>query len=108
MSSAMTPRSAGPSRRTFLVVGGATVAAAGIAVASKLVGAPGLLGLARKSGSRITGGWVNESASVGHRLRDGASIPAPRRTVRVPVEANRLNTQVLVRYYEQEWDRVNR
>ena len=26
----------------------------------------------------------------------------------VPVEANRLNTQVLVRYYEQEWDRVNR
>ena len=26
----------------------------------------------------------------------------------VPVEANRLNTQLLVRYYEQEWDRVNR
>jgi hypothetical protein len=26
----------------------------------------------------------------------------------VAVEANRLNTQVLVRYYEQEWDRVNR
>ena len=26
----------------------------------------------------------------------------------VEVEANRLNTQVLVRYYEQEWDRVNR
>jgi spermidine synthase len=26
----------------------------------------------------------------------------------VPVEPNRLNTQVLVRYYEQEWDRVNR
>jgi spermidine synthase len=26
----------------------------------------------------------------------------------VPVEANRLNTQILVRYYEQEWDRVNR
>ena len=26
----------------------------------------------------------------------------------VEVEPNRLNTQVLVRYYEQEWDRVNR
>jgi spermidine synthase len=26
----------------------------------------------------------------------------------VSVEANRLNTQVLVRYYEQEWDRINR
>jgi spermidine synthase len=26
----------------------------------------------------------------------------------VAVEPNRLNTQVLVRYYEQEWDRVNR
>ena len=27
---------------------------------------------------------------------------------RVPVEPNRLNTQVLVRYYEQEWDGINR
>jgi spermidine synthase len=27
---------------------------------------------------------------------------------RVPVEPNRLNTQVLVRYYEQEWDGLNR
>jgi spermidine synthase len=26
----------------------------------------------------------------------------------VAADANRLNTQVLVRYYEQEWDRVNR
>ena len=26
----------------------------------------------------------------------------------VAVEANRLNTQILVRYYEEEWDRVNR
>jgi hypothetical protein len=26
----------------------------------------------------------------------------------VPAEANRLNTQVLVRYYEKEWDRINR
>ena len=27
---------------------------------------------------------------------------------RVPVEPNHLNTQVLVRYYEQEWDGINR
>ena len=27
---------------------------------------------------------------------------------RVAVEPNRLNTQVLVRYYEEEWDKVNR
>jgi len=27
---------------------------------------------------------------------------------RVPVEANRLNTQMLVKYYEQEWDGINR
>ena len=27
---------------------------------------------------------------------------------RVAVEPNRLNTQVLVRYYEEEWARVNR
>ena len=74
-----------PSRRTFLIAGGATVAAAAGIVAAKLTGAPALLGLGRKSGPRITGGWVNESAALGHRLRDGASMPAPRRTVRVPV-----------------------
>jgi hypothetical protein len=27
---------------------------------------------------------------------------------RVPVEPNHLNTQILVRYYEQEWDGINR
>ncbi len=27
---------------------------------------------------------------------------------RVPVEPNRLNTQMLVKYYEQEWDGINR
>jgi spermidine synthase len=27
---------------------------------------------------------------------------------RVPVEPNHLNTQALVRYYEQEWDVINR
>ena len=79
-----TPSSA-PSRRSFIIAGGAAVAAAAGLVAAKLTGAPALLGLGRKSGPRITGGWVNESAALGHRLRDGASMPAPRRTVRVPV-----------------------
>jgi hypothetical protein len=74
-----------PSRRTFLIAGGTAVAAAAGIVAAKLTGAPALLGLGRKSGPRITGGWVNESAALGHRLRDGAAMPAPRRTVRVPV-----------------------
>ncbi len=32
----------------------------------------------------------------------------PRDMARVPVETNRLNTQVLVRYYEHEWDVINR
>ena len=73
------------SRRSFIVAGGATLVAAGVAAATKLGRAPALLGLGRKSGPRITGGWVNESAAIGHRLRDGAPMPAPRRTVRVPV-----------------------
>ena len=77
--------SPGPSRRIFLVAGGAAVTAAAAIAAAKLTRAPALLGLGRKSGPRITGGWVNESAALGHRLRDGASMPAPRRTVRVPV-----------------------
>jgi glycine/D-amino acid oxidase-like deaminating enzyme len=65
------------SRRTFLIVGGTAIAAA--------VGAPALIRLSRKTGPRITGGWVNESAALGHRLRDHAAMPAPRRQVRVPV-----------------------
>jgi len=36
-------------------------------------------------------------------------IPQVRgRVIEVPVEPNRLNTQALVRYYEQEWDGINR
>jgi len=71
----------GTSRRTFLIAGGTAIAAA----AAALVGAPALLRLSRKSGPRIGGGWVNESAALGHRLRDHAAMPAPRRQVRVPV-----------------------
>jgi spermidine synthase len=32
----------------------------------------------------------------------------PRDMQKVPAEANRLNNQVLVRYYEQEFDKINR
>jgi glycine/D-amino acid oxidase-like deaminating enzyme len=79
------PERTGPSRRHFLIAGGTAVAAAGVAVAARFTNAPALLGLDRKSGPRITGGWVNESAALGHRLRDRAPMPAPRRRVRVPV-----------------------
>ena len=46
------------------------------------------------------------------RYLSAAAVPAlfefPRDMTRVAVEPNRLNTQVLVRYYEHEWDTVNR
>ncbi|HKH91649.1 MAG TPA: FAD-dependent oxidoreductase [Gemmatimonadaceae bacterium] len=73
-----------PSRRTFLIAGGAAIAA-GVAVAARFTNAPALLGLGRKSGPRITGGWVKESAALGHRLRDRAPMPTPKRSVQVPV-----------------------
>jgi glycine/D-amino acid oxidase-like deaminating enzyme len=68
-----------PSRRTFVLAGAAV--AAGIVA----VGAPALIRLSRKSGPRVTGGWVNESAALGHRLRDRASVPVVRRRLRAPV-----------------------
>ena len=74
-----------PSRRSFLIASGIAVVAASAAITSRFANAPALLGLDRKAGPRITGGWVNESAAVGHRIRDAAAMPAPRRTVRVPV-----------------------
>src|SRR5919107_2174086 len=78
---------AGPvtSRRSFVVTGAVAVGAAAIGVTARVLGAPALLGLDRRSGPRITGGWVNENAVLGHRLRDRTPMPAPRRTVRVPV-----------------------
>ena len=48
-------------------------------------GAAALVGLAAKSEQRIEGGFVNDSFAIGHRLRDRAQFPAPRRTERVPV-----------------------
>ena len=74
-----------PSRRAF-VVAGAIAATAGVAaLAARIVGAPALLGLSHKGRSRITGGWVNESAAAGHRLRDRVPMPPPARARRVPV-----------------------
>ncbi len=44
-----------------------------------------LLGLTRKSGREIVGGFVHDSAALGHRLRDGARFPAPQRTQKIPI-----------------------
>ena len=44
-----------------------------------------LIGLAPKSGRRIAGGFVNESQTLGHQLRDRAAVPRPRQTRRVPI-----------------------
>jgi len=74
-----------PSRRAFVVGGVIAAAAVGAAATAKILGAPALLGLTTKGRRRVTGGWVNESAAAGHRLRDHAALPAPSRTRRVPV-----------------------
>ena len=44
-----------------------------------------LAGLTRKSGVRLTGGFVNDSHELGHRLRDGRAAGTPARTAHVPV-----------------------
>ncbi|HEY8535286.1 MAG TPA: polyamine aminopropyltransferase [Vicinamibacterales bacterium] len=48
----------------------------------------------------------------GLRFLTAATLPAmfefPADMGPVPVEPNRLNTQMLVRYYEREWDAINR
>ena len=48
----------------------------------------------------------------GLRYLTTATIPPlfefPLDMARLAVEPNRLNTQALVRYYEQEWDTINR
>jgi spermidine synthase len=53
-----------------------------------------------------------QSLPAGLRFLTVAELPRmfefPADMQRVAVEPNRLNTQVLVRYYEEEWDRVNR
>ena len=36
-----------------------------------------LLGLTRKSGRVITGGFVHDSATLGHQIRDRVAFPCP-------------------------------
>jgi protoporphyrinogen oxidase len=64
-------------RRAFLITAG--VAGAGA------LGATALIGLTRKSGRPLAGGFVDDGSAAGHAVRDGASVPAVRRTVRVPL-----------------------
>jgi len=44
-----------------------------------------LLGVTRKSGREIAGGFVHESAVLGHRLRDGARFARPSRAQKIPI-----------------------
>jgi glycine/D-amino acid oxidase-like deaminating enzyme len=50
-----------------------------------LLGAPALLGLARKTDRPITGSFVNDSFPLGHHLRDRAPFAAPKRQVKIPI-----------------------
>ena len=50
-----------------------------------LLGAPGLIGLWRKTDRTITGGFVNDSFPAGHRLRDHSAFAAPKQQLRVPL-----------------------
>jgi glycine/D-amino acid oxidase-like deaminating enzyme len=79
------PSPSSQSRRKFIVAGGAAAAAGAIALAARAIGPTALHRLFPKSGSRIRGGWVNESAAIGHRLRDRISLAPPKRSRRVPV-----------------------
>ena len=47
--------------------------------------AAALAGLTRKSGVRLTGGFVNDSHQLGHRLRDGRLAGSPAQTAHVPI-----------------------
>lgn len=62
-------------RRAFL----GTVAAGGAALSAAIVGC------APKTDRPLAGGFVDDGGARGHRLRDGGTLPAPRRTERVPV-----------------------
>jgi glycine/D-amino acid oxidase-like deaminating enzyme len=52
---------------------------------SFIAGAPALVGLSRKTDRAVAGGFVNDSFSLGHRLRDRAAFRAPVRQVKVPI-----------------------
>ena len=51
----------------------------------EFLAAVALIGLTRKSGRPIAGGFVDDGARRGHRLRDGDRFPAPRRIERAPI-----------------------
>jgi spermidine synthase len=55
---------------------------------------------------------IPTSLPAGLRFLDAKSLPElfdfPLDMARVPVEPNRLHTQALVRYYEREWNAINR
>jgi phytoene dehydrogenase-like protein len=48
-------------------------------------GAPALIGLWRKTDRKITGGFVNDSFPLGHRLRDRGAFHAPTQRIRTPI-----------------------
>jgi glycine/D-amino acid oxidase-like deaminating enzyme len=73
------------SRREFVLGGVAAVTAGAVVLGSPFVHAPALLGLTRKGGHRISGGFVNDSSAIGHRLRDHGNWPEVRVRQRVPV-----------------------
>jgi glycine/D-amino acid oxidase-like deaminating enzyme len=64
-------------RRAFLVAAGVSGVGA--------IGAAALVGLTRKAGRTFAGGFVDDGSAAGHAIRDGATVPAIRRVVRVPV-----------------------
>jgi hypothetical protein len=45
----------------------------------------GLIGLTAKAGRVVAGGFVNDAFPLGHRIRDHAWFPAPKRSERVPI-----------------------
>jgi glycine/D-amino acid oxidase-like deaminating enzyme len=45
----------------------------------------GLIGLTAKAERAIAGSFVNESQTLGHRLRDHAAFPGPTRQVKIPL-----------------------
>lgn len=49
------------------------------------LGSVALVGLTRKSGRIISGGFVHDSYATGHRLRDGPRFDMPRHVERIPL-----------------------
>ena len=88
-----------------------TIEQAGLAVAPYHVYVPsfGEWGYVLAGAQRPT---VPTTLPTGLRFLDARSLPDlfdfPLDMARVPVEPNRLHTQALVRYYEREWNAINK